>query len=52
VFSKKRCDCVMHAVTVNGEPGVLFTSGGAVVLVVSYATRAGAADGGRDAGFL
>jgi hypothetical protein len=35
VFSKKRGDCEMHAVTVNGEPGVVFTSGGAVVPVAS-----------------
>ena len=25
VFSKKRGDCEMHATTVNGEPGVVFT---------------------------
>jgi hypothetical protein len=31
VFSKKRGDCEMHAVTVDGEAGEVFTSGGAVV---------------------
>lgn len=35
VFSRKRRDCEMHPATVNGEPGVVFTSGGAVVQVVS-----------------
>jgi RNA polymerase sigma-70 factor (ECF subfamily) len=34
-FSKKRRDCAMHVTAVNGEPGVVFTSGGAVVQVVS-----------------
>src|SRR5262245_44839982 len=35
VFSRKRADCEMHATTVNGEPGVVFTSGGAVIQVVA-----------------
>jgi RNA polymerase sigma-70 factor (ECF subfamily) len=35
VFSKKRADCEMHATTVNGEPGVVFTAGGAVIHVVT-----------------
>jgi RNA polymerase sigma-70 factor (ECF subfamily) len=35
VFSKKRVDCEMRATTVNGEPGVVFTSGGAVIHVVT-----------------
>src|SRR5918997_3967756 len=35
VFSKKRGDCEMHPTTVNGEPGVVFTSDGAVVQVVA-----------------
>ena len=28
-------DCEMHTTTVNGEPGVVFTSGGAVIHVVA-----------------
>jgi RNA polymerase sigma-70 factor (ECF subfamily) len=36
VFSKKRADCAMHAAAVNGEPGVVFTSGGTVVQVVAF----------------
>lgn len=35
VFSKFRRDCEMRAATVNGKPGVIFTSDGAVVQVVS-----------------
>ena len=35
VFSKRGRDREMHATTVNGEPGVVFTYGGAVVQVVS-----------------
>jgi RNA polymerase sigma-70 factor, ECF subfamily len=35
VFSKKRRDCETHVTTVNGEPGVVFTSGGTVIHVVS-----------------
>lgn len=35
VFSKKRADCDMHATTVNGEPGVVFSRDGAVIHVVS-----------------
>jgi RNA polymerase sigma-70 factor (ECF subfamily) len=41
VFSKKRRDCEMHATTVNGEPGVVFTSGGAVIHVVSLRIEGG-----------
>jgi RNA polymerase sigma-70 factor (ECF subfamily) len=41
VFSKKRGNCEMHAVTVNGEPGVMFTSGGAVIQVVSLCIAGG-----------
>ncbi len=35
VFSKKRRGCEMHPTTVNGEPGVVFVSGGAVVQVTA-----------------
>ncbi len=35
VFSKKRRDCEMRVATVNGEPGVVFTSSGTVIHVVS-----------------
>jgi len=35
VFSRKRRDCEMHPTTVNGEPGVVFISGGTVVQVTS-----------------
>jgi len=35
VFSKKRRDCEMHPTTVNGEPGVVFVSGGAVIQVTA-----------------
>lgn len=35
VFSKKRGHCEMHATAVNGEPGVVFTSGGTVIQVVA-----------------
>jgi len=41
VFSKKRADCEMHATTVNGEPGVVFTRAGEVVLVVSLRIEGG-----------
>jgi RNA polymerase sigma-70 factor (ECF subfamily) len=41
VFSKKRRDCAMHVTTVNGEPGVVFTSGGAVIQVVSLRIEGG-----------
>jgi RNA polymerase sigma-70 factor (ECF subfamily) len=41
VFSKKRRDCEMRVTTVNGEPGVVFTSGGAVIHVVSLRIEGG-----------
>ena len=41
VFSKKRRDSVMHATTVNGEPGVVFRSGGAVIQVVALCIESG-----------
>jgi RNA polymerase sigma-70 factor (ECF subfamily) len=41
VFSKKRGDCEMHATTVNGEPGVVFRSGGAVIQVVALCIEGG-----------
>lgn len=41
VFSKKRADCEMQTTTVNGEPGVVFTSGGAVIQVVSLRIEGG-----------
>jgi RNA polymerase sigma-70 factor, ECF subfamily len=41
VFGKKRSGCEMHATTVNGEPGVVFTSGGAVVQVVTLHIEGG-----------
>lgn len=41
VFSKKRRDCEMRAATVNGEPGVVFTSGGVVVQVASLHIEGG-----------
>jgi RNA polymerase sigma-70 factor (ECF subfamily) len=41
VFSKKRRDCAMCATTVNGEPGVVFTSGGAVIHVVALRIEGG-----------
>ena len=41
VFSKKRRDCELHATTVNGEPGVVFTSGGVVIHVVSLRIEGG-----------
>jgi RNA polymerase sigma-70 factor (ECF subfamily) len=41
VFSKKRRDCEMHATAVNGEPGVVFTSGGAVIQVVALSIEGG-----------
>jgi RNA polymerase sigma-70 factor, ECF subfamily len=44
VFRKKRRDCQMHTTTVNGEPGVVFTSGGAVIHVVSLRIEGGVRD--------
>jgi RNA polymerase sigma-70 factor, ECF subfamily len=41
VFSKKRRDCAMHATTVNGAPGVVFRSGGAVIQVVALCIEGG-----------
>ena len=41
MFSKKRRDCEMHTTTVNGEPEVVFTRGGAVVHVVSLRIEGG-----------
>src|SRR5262249_54940559 len=41
VFSKKRRDCAMQVTTVNGEPGVVFTRGGAVIDVVSLRIEGG-----------
>jgi hypothetical protein len=41
VFGKKRRDCGMHTTTVNGEPGVVFTSGGAAIHVVSMRIEGG-----------
>jgi RNA polymerase sigma-70 factor (ECF subfamily) len=41
VFSKKLGDCEMHATTVNGEPGVVFTRGGVVIDVVSLRIEGG-----------
>jgi DNA-directed RNA polymerase specialized sigma subunit, sigma24 homolog len=41
VFSKKRRGCEMRVTTVNGEPGVVFTSGGAVIQVVSLRIEGG-----------
>ena len=41
MFSKKRRDCEMHATTVNGEPGVAFTSGRVVMQVVSLRIEGG-----------
>jgi RNA polymerase sigma-70 factor (ECF subfamily) len=35
VFSRKRRDCEMHTTTVNGEPGVVFVSGGTVIQVTA-----------------
>lgn len=35
VFHKKRRDCDIHPARVNGTPGVVFTSGGRVIHVVS-----------------
>jgi hypothetical protein len=43
VFGKKRRDSKMHTTTVNGEPGVVFTSGGAVIHVVSLRIEGGRA---------
>ena len=43
VFRKKRRDCEMRAATVNGEPGVVFRSGGAVVQVWSLRIEGGRA---------
>lgn len=41
VFSKKLGDCEMYATTVNGEPGVVFTRGGAVINVVTLHIEGG-----------
>jgi RNA polymerase sigma-70 factor, ECF subfamily len=41
LFSKKRGDCAMHATAVNGEPGVVFTSGGTVIQVVALCIEGG-----------
>jgi RNA polymerase sigma-70 factor (ECF subfamily) len=41
VFNKKRGGCEMHATTVNGEPGVVFTLGGTVVQVTSLHIEGG-----------
>src|SRR5262245_6031754 len=41
VFSKKRRDCEMQVTAVNGEPGVVFTSGGVVIHVVSLRIEGG-----------
>lgn len=35
IFSKRRRDCEMHLVTVNGNPGVVFYSNGALIHVVA-----------------
>jgi RNA polymerase sigma-70 factor (ECF subfamily) len=40
VFSRKRRDCEMHPTTVNGEPGVVFVSGGAVIQVTALSIGA------------
>jgi RNA polymerase sigma-70 factor (ECF subfamily) len=41
VFSKKRRNCEMHAIAVNGEPGVVFRAGGAVIQVVALCIEGG-----------
>jgi RNA polymerase sigma-70 factor (ECF subfamily) len=41
VFSRRRKDCEMHATTVNAQPGVVFTFGGAVIQVVSLCIEGG-----------
>jgi len=41
VFSKRRKDCVLHKATVNGEPGVVFMRGGAVIQVASLSIENG-----------
>jgi RNA polymerase sigma-70 factor (ECF subfamily) len=41
VFSKKHGDHAMHATTVNGVPGVVFTSGNAVIQVVALCIAGG-----------
>src|SRR5262245_43564 len=41
LFGKKYRDYEMHATTVNGEPGVVFTSGGAVIQVVALHIEGG-----------
>jgi RNA polymerase sigma-70 factor (ECF subfamily) len=40
VFHKKRRDCEMHPTTVNGEPGVVFVTGGSVVQVTALSIEA------------
>jgi RNA polymerase sigma-70 factor (ECF subfamily) len=41
VFGKKRRDCAMRAAAVNGAPGVVFTSDGAVVQIASLSIQGG-----------
>lgn len=41
VFSKRRRHCEMHAATVNGAPGVVFTLGGSVIQVASLCIDGG-----------
>jgi RNA polymerase sigma-70 factor (ECF subfamily) len=41
VFGKRRRDSEMRTATVNGGPGVVFTDGGAVVLVVAVCVEGG-----------
>jgi RNA polymerase sigma-70 factor (ECF subfamily) len=41
VFSKKYGALEMHAATVNGAPGVVFTSGGAAIQVVALCIAGG-----------
>jgi RNA polymerase sigma-70 factor (ECF subfamily) len=41
VFSKKRRNCEIRVATVNGEPGVVFSSDGNVIQVVSLRIEEG-----------
>ncbi len=41
LFRKIRRDCEMHATTVNGKPGVVFTRGGSVIQVVAICIEDG-----------
>jgi RNA polymerase sigma-70 factor (ECF subfamily) len=41
VFKKRQRKCQMRAATVNGEPGVVFTSDGCVTQVVSLCIKGG-----------